>query len=104
MCVYNNSESYHCSFIAGTQCVAKGRDSKEKSNMISLFVMCIRLKDYQCDILVTMNSTLKVNEKSQVANAIDKDKIDSQSPQTHFQLFKKIMTSFRIKDLKCVFG
>ena len=96
------ASKYHCSWIAGTQRVSKGRDTKDKSNLISLFVTCIRLKDHETDILITMNSPLIIHEKSQSAQAIDLDKITT--PQTHFGLFKNIVKSFEIKDLTCIFG
>ena len=86
---------YHCSWTFGTQKVSKGRDGTKKANVIALYLVLIRLKQYGTDLLISFNAPIRIHEESQAKSA----KNAVQSPEVSLQLFKQIVSTFNIKDL-----
>eukprot|EP01084_Bolivina_argentea_P107021 191382_1 len=93
------AKKYHCSWTFGTQKVSKGRDSNDKSNIIALYLVLIRLKEFGTDLLITFNAPIKIHDESQAKSAKNAVK----PPQVTIQLFQKIVSTFKIKNLS-IFG
>lgn len=94
------AKKYNCSWTFGTQKVSKGRDTPNKANIIALYLVLIRLKEFDTDLLISFNAPIKIHQQSQAKSAKDSVK----PPQVTIQLFKQIISTFNIKDLNGIFG
>ena len=89
------AKQFHCSWAFGTQRVSKGRDGADKANVIALFLVLIRLKRFETDLLISFNAPIQIHAHSQAKNA----KSAVKPPQQSLQSFKRIIATFKIKDL-----
>lgn len=89
------AKKYACSWTFGTQKVSKGRDSSDKANIIALYLVMIRLKQFETDLLISFNAPIKIHGQSQAKSAQNAVK----PPQVTIELFKNIVSTFNIKDL-----
>ena len=89
------AKKYTCSWTFGTQKVSKGRDSSDKANIIALYLVMIRLKQFETDLLISFNAPIKIHDESQAKSAQNTVK----PPQVTIELFKNIVSTFNIKDL-----
>ena len=95
--IYNK---YYCSYLISTQKIAKGKDSKNKSNLVVICLVLIRLNDYDSDILISLNKPIIIHNESSSKSAINN--IDD--PQIGINKFKSYIKTFKIKDLTKIFG
>ena len=89
------AKKYSCSWTFGTQKVSKGRDSSDKANIIALYLVLIRLKQFETDLLISFNAPIKIHTKSQAKS--DKDTV--KPPKVTIELFKNIVSTCKINNL-----
>ena len=92
---FEMAKLYHSSWTFGTQRVSKGRDGADKANVIALYLVLIRLKQFETDLLISLNAPIQIHADSQAKSAKNAVK----PPQETLQLFKRIVATFKIKDL-----
>merc|ERR1712039_808304 len=93
------AKQFRCLWTFGTQKASKGRDSAEKANTIAFYLVLIRMKQFDTDLLISFNAPIEIHKDSQAKSA--KDAVET--PQVSLKLFQQIVSTFSIKNFS-IFG
>jgi len=86
-----------CTSASGYQTISKGNQSKDSSNTVQIILAVIRLPEVKCDIVVSLNTPVFINENSASAEHAGAGlKIAfKRAPE----LFRRMLKSLKIRDM-----
>ena len=82
------------SSLRGVQHIIPSKRENDDREKVTLFMLHIRLKDHDADLLLTLNVPEKANSTDKYEDVL----------QYHTNVFENINRTFEIKDLSLLFG
>lgn len=83
----------------GLQKISKYNEGVEAANDVRVYVACFRLKDVNTDIVLSMNSPVRVNEESSSSKVVNLEKVAQfDRPEHVIALFQDIVASLQVHD------
>jgi hypothetical protein len=84
----------YAQLIIGRQSVSKFRESSSTSNMVNIYLLVIRLKNVDTDVLITYNHPVRINPASSSAATGAREG----SVELAVENFRELVKSFVVRD------